>query len=108
MERGRAASDGPDDTPMTLSDKESVSPINRTQSFHVIIDHTHRTFSMDGPEGPSGVRLHYEMLIVAREQNKKLHDFDIRAETHEAALAEMQALLPDYAFLGTWAEARDK
>ena len=53
-------------------------------------------------------RLHYEMLIVAREQNEKLHDFDIRAETREAALAEMQALLPDYAFLGTWAEARDK
>ena len=53
-------------------------------------------------------RLHYEMLIVAREQNEKLHDFDIRAETREAALAEMQVLLPDHAFLGTWAEARDK
>jgi hypothetical protein len=35
---------------MTLSDKESVSPIGRTQSFHVIIDHIHRTFSMDGLE----------------------------------------------------------
>jgi hypothetical protein len=93
---------------MTSGDKESVSPISRAQSFHVIIDHTHRTFSMDAPEGASGVRLHYEMLVVARKQNKKLHDFDIRAETHEAALAEMQALLPDHAFLGTWAEGRDK
>ena len=63
---------------------------------------------MDGPDGPSGVRLHYEMLIVARNQNRKLSELDVRAETREAALAEIQAHLPDYTFLGTWAEAKTK
>jgi hypothetical protein len=48
--------------------------------FHVIIDHFNRTFSMDGPGGPNGVRLHYEMLQVARIQKKRLRDFDLRAE----------------------------
>jgi hypothetical protein len=52
------------------------------------------------------VRLHYEMLRVVREQNKKLRDFDIRAESREAALAEMKTRFPGYTFLGTWAEAR--
>ena len=108
MERGRAASDGPDGAPMTSSDKESVSPVSGRLTFHVIIDHTHRTFSMDGPDGPSGVRLHYEMLVVARKQSKILLDLDVRAKTGDAALAEIQAHLPDYTFLGTWAEARDK
>ena len=63
---------------------------------------------MDGPENPSGVRLHYEMLRVARERKKKLRDFDLRAESREAALAEMKTRFPDYTFLGTWAEARGK
>lgn len=76
-------------------------------TFHVIIDDFHRTFSMDGPEGPSGVRLHYEMQLVARTQAKKLRDFDLRAASREAALAEMKTHFPDYAFLGTWAEVRN-
>jgi hypothetical protein len=77
-------------------------------SFHVIVDEFDSTFSMDGPEGPSGVRLHYEMLQVAREQKKKLRGFDLRAESREAALAEMETRFPDYTFLGTWAEGRGK
>ena len=32
----------------------------------LIVDDFHRTFSIDGPGGPNGVRLHYEMLQVAR------------------------------------------
>jgi hypothetical protein len=63
---------------------------------------------MDGPDGPSGVRLRYEMLLVARKRDKKLQGLDVRAENREAALAEVQAQLPDYTFLGTWAENESK
>ena len=45
--------------------------------FHVIVDDFHRTFSIDGPGGPNGVRLHYEMLQAARAEKKKLRD-DLR------------------------------
>jgi hypothetical protein len=93
---------------MTPTSGCSGPPISGRLTFHVIIDHTHRTFSIDGPDGPSGVRLHYQMLLVARKQNKKLKDLDIRAETREAALSEMQAYLSDYTFLGTWADAQSK
>jgi hypothetical protein len=76
--------------------------------FHIIVDDFNRTFSIDGPEGPSGVRLHYEMQQVIRQQNKKLRDFDLRAESFDAALAELKTHLPDYTFLGTWLEASRK
>jgi hypothetical protein len=58
-----------------------------------------------GPGGPNGVRLHYEMLQVARAEKKKLRDFDLRADSHEAALAEMQNHFLGYQFLGTWASS---
>jgi hypothetical protein len=74
----------------------------------VIVDDFNRTFSMDGPAGPNGIRLHYEMMRVARTQAKTLRDFDVRAESHEAALAEMKTQFPDYIFLGTWAAAQAK
>jgi hypothetical protein len=51
--------------------------------FHVIVDDFHRTFSIDGPGGPNGVRLHYEMQQAARREKKKLRDFDLRAGSHE-------------------------
>ena len=73
--------------------------------FHVIIDDFDRTFSMDGPGGPNGIRLHYEMMRTSREQKKKLRDFDLRTESQEAALAEMRAYFPDYTFLGSWTSA---
>ena len=56
----------------------------------------------------AGVRLHYEMQQVIRKQNKKLRDFDLRAESFEAALAEIKTRFPDYTLLGTWVEAREK
>src|SRR6266404_4741768 len=59
--------------------------------FHVIVDDFNRTFSMDGPGGSNGIRLHYEMMRVARTQAKILRDFDVRAESREAALAEKTA-----------------
>jgi hypothetical protein len=108
MERGWPASDGPNGVPMipTSSGNANVSLASGSPVFHVIIDDFHRSFSMDGPEGPSGVRLHYEMQLVARAQAKKLRDFDLRAASHEAALSEMKTRFPDYAFLGTWVEAQ--
>ena len=83
-----------------------IAPTSGALVFHVIIDNFNRTFSIDGPEGPSGVRLHYEIQQVMRKQIKKLRDFDLRAESFEAALAEIKTRFPNYTFLGTWAEAR--
>ena len=39
---------------------------------------------------------------------QKLRDFDLRAESFDAALAELKTHLPDYTFLGTWLEASRK
>ena len=86
----------------------SVPPTSGNPLFHVIIDNFNRTFSMDGPGGPNGIRLHHEMMRISREQKKKLRDFDLRVESEEAALAEMRAHFPDYTFLGSWANARAK
>jgi hypothetical protein len=85
-----------------------IAPTSGALIFHVIVDDFNRTFSIDGPEGPSGVRLHYEMQQVIRKQTKKLREFDLRAESFEAALAEIKTRFSDYTFLGTWAEAREK
>jgi hypothetical protein len=46
------------------------------------------------------------MRQVARAEKKKLRDFDLRADSHEAALAEMQNHFPGYQFLGTWASSQ--
>jgi hypothetical protein len=110
MERGWPASDGPNGVPMipTSSGNANVSLASGSLAFHVIIDDFHRSFSMDGPEDPNGVRLHYEMQVVARAQAKKLRDFGLQGASREAALAEMRTRFPDYTFLGTWAEAQSK
>ena len=78
----------------TTSANAALPTISGKLLFHVIVDDFHRTFSMDGPGGPNGVRLHYEMLQSARAKKKKLRDFDLRADSHEAALAEMHSLPP--------------
>jgi len=85
-----------------------IAPTSGALVFHVIVDDFNGTFSIDGPEGPSGVRLHYEMQQVIRKQTKKLREFDLTAESFEAALAEIKTRFSDYTFLGTWAEAREK
>jgi hypothetical protein len=79
-----------------------VPKLSGNLSFHVIVDDFQRTFSMDGPGSPNGVRLHFEMMQVARAQKKKLRGFDLRAESQEAALAEMSLHYPDYTFTGAW------
>jgi hypothetical protein len=92
----------------TKSDNAALPTVSVRLLFHVIVDDFHRTFSIDGPGGPNGVRLHFEMLRAARAENKKLRDFDLRADSHEAALAEMQKGFPGYQFLGTWASSQSK
>jgi hypothetical protein len=59
----------------------ALPTISGKLSFYVIVDDFHRTFSIDGPGGPNGVRLHYEMLQAARAEKRKLRDFD-RGRTH--------------------------
>ena len=71
-------------------------------SFHVIVDHAEKTFSMDGPDGPNGIWLHLEMVRVARERGKTLRDFDMRAPSAEEVLTEIQSNLPGYYFMGPW------
>jgi hypothetical protein len=71
-------------------------------TFHVIVNRPEKSFSIDGPDGPNGVWLHFEMSRVARLQGKQLRDFAMRAPSHEAALFEMRSMLPDYLFLGPW------
>ena len=73
--------------------------------FHVIIEDRARQFSIDGPGGPNGVRLHYEMLQVARNQRRNLRDFDLWADSLNEAVSEMEQYFPGYKFLGTWAAA---
>jgi hypothetical protein len=92
----------------TRSANVALPAISGRLLFHVIVDDFHRTFSIDGPGGPNGVRLHYEMQQAARREKKKLRDFDLRAGSHEAALTEMHNQFPGYQFLGTWASSQSK
>jgi hypothetical protein len=46
--------------------------------FHLIVDHAGREFFLNG--GDNGIRLHYEMQLAARSQNKKLRETDIWAD----------------------------
>jgi hypothetical protein len=90
----------------TTSANAALPTISGALLFHVVVDDFHRTFSIDGPGGSNGVRLHYEMLQAARDEKKKLRDFDLRADSHEAALVEMHNHFPGYQFLGTWASSQ--
>jgi len=71
-------------------------------TFHVIVDDRERSFWMDGPGGPNGIWLHFEMARVAREQGKSLRGFDVRAPSQETALIDLQSFLTGYSFLGPW------
>jgi hypothetical protein len=76
-------------------------------TFHVVVDYANRSFSMDGPDGPNGVLLHYEVLKVARGLKRRFWEFDIRAASQERALQDMQRYLPGHNFVGTWADAKE-
>ena len=68
--------------------------------FYLTVDHANREFFLNG--GDNGIRLHYEMQLEARSQNKKLRQTNIWTDSFEAALAEVQGYLPDYRFMGEW------
>jgi hypothetical protein len=70
--------------------------------FHAVIDDTRKTFTMDGPGDPNGVRLHYEVVRAARQHGRNLRQLDIRAASLEAAVVEARAFLSGYAFSGPW------
>jgi hypothetical protein len=68
--------------------------------FYLTVDHVSREFFLNG--GDNGIRLHYEMQLVERSQNKKLRQTNIWADSFEAALAEVRGYLSDYRFMGEW------
>ena len=93
----------------TSNDQSFPSPGSGALLFHLIVDDHKRIFSIDGPDGPNGVRLHYEMLQVSRALScKKLRDFDLRCNSREEATAQMQNYCPGYTAVGTWASLRSK
>ena len=53
-------------------------------------------------EDHEAAKLRRPYSFQARAEKKRLRDFDLRADSHEAALAEMQNHFPAYQFLGTW------
>ena len=73
--------------------------------FHVVVDDLNNTFSMDGPGGLNGIRIHHEMMHATRCQKRKFREFDIRAESQDAALSDMREYFPDHVFLGSWTDA---
>jgi hypothetical protein len=72
--------------------------------FHLIADHSSREFFLNG--SGNGIRLHYEVQLAARTQNKNLRETDVWAPSLEAALAEVRSCLPDYRFMGEWSRYR--
>ena len=76
--------------------------------FHIIVDNFHRTFTIDGPDGLNGVRLHLDMLGKSRTLNNKFSEFDLRMESPEAVLAEMRKSFPGYSFLGSWVSSQSR
>ena len=74
-------------------------------TFHIVVDFTTQSFSIDGPE-TNGVLLHYEVLKAARGLKNRFWEFDVRTETKEQALAEMESHFPGYKIMGTWSNAK--
>jgi hypothetical protein len=75
-------------------------------TFHVVVDHTSRTFSMDACNRANGVKLHFDVLRAARAMQRRFWEMDVRAASREHALADMQRLFPGYKFIGTWSDGR--
>ena len=70
--------------------------------FHIVVDNAQRTFTIDGPNGLNGVRLHLDMLRKSRTLSNRFSEFDLRMDSHEAVLEEMRSSFPGYSFLGSW------
>lgn len=65
----------------TTTASASPPPTDENLTFHVVIDHANRSFSMDGPDGPNGVSLHYEVMKAARGLRNGFWEFNIRVES---------------------------
>ena len=76
--------------------------------FHIIVDNFHRTFTIDGPDGLNGVRLHLDMLRKSRTLNNRFSEFDLRMDSPEAVLAEIRKSFPGYSFLGSWLSSQSR
>jgi hypothetical protein len=70
--------------------------------FHVIIDDSARLFFLSGPDGPNGVRVHYEVELARRKRGVKLREADIRADALDQVLALLGERLPGYRHQGAW------
>ena len=66
--------------------------------FHVVVDNIQRTFTIDGPDGLNGVRLHLDMLRKSRTLRNRFSEFYLRVDSHEAVLEEMRSSFPGYSF----------
>lgn len=69
--------------------------------FHLVVDDFKRTFSVDGPD-KNAMRLHYEVMQVARQPGKKLRELDLSAESLEGVLQIMSEHFPGYVHSGSW------
>ena len=76
--------------------------------FHIIVDNFHRTFTIDGPDGLNGVRLHLDMLRKSRTLNNRFSEFDLRMDSPEAVLAEIRKSFPGYSNLGSWLSSQSR
>lgn len=73
--------------------------------FHAILDDSKRQYFLSGPDGPNGLRLHYEVELERR-LGTKWREFDIRADSTAHAVAQIANHLPDYQHLGPWVRSR--
>jgi hypothetical protein len=88
------------------SNPVNTPPVTEGQiAFHVVMDHVNYTFTLDGPDDPNGLRLHFDVQLAARHLQRKFSEFDVRADSKERAVADMAGSFPAYKFCGTWAEA---
>jgi hypothetical protein len=70
--------------------------------FHVVIDDSARLFFLSGPDGPNGLRLHYEVELARRKRGMKLREADIHAVDLDQVLALLGEHLPGYQHQGAW------
>ena len=78
----------------TMTTSAATPPITRGKMvFHVIVDNFHRTFPLDGPGDPTGYAF-ITKCSLPRAQKNNFRDFDIRADSLEAAFVEIQQHSP--------------
>jgi hypothetical protein len=79
---------------------------NGPSVFHIVVEDLGRTYTVDGPGGPSGLHLHFEMLQASRALKGRYRDFDVRFNSGEEVRSYMLKYFPGYTFSGSWACSR--